>query len=83
MVQSGAWGSVSMAPTMAGNPRGSSSDAVRIQSCFAFRMSRFSASVVWGRSGTPLVMTLVGSPPVWESMIFRNVDGLLIAYVVL
>lgn len=53
---------------MASNPRGSLISAERSQSAWEERKLRASRAPAVGGSGAPPMTTLVGSPPVWESM---------------
>src|SRR6202521_2973456 len=66
--QLGSAGSQSSAPTMASNPRGSSSAKARTWSNRSANRLRRSASGPFPSAGPPSTISLVGSPSVWESM---------------
>src|SRR5262245_38142820 len=63
-------GSTSSAPTSTSDPRGSFTTAERNGSCRSGKVLSCSATLPPPRSGPPAMTTRVGSPPVWESMIW-------------
>src|SRR5206468_8367454 len=63
-------GSTSSAPTSTSDPRGSFTTAERNESCRSRKVLSRSATLPPPRSGPPAMITRVGSPPVWESMIW-------------
>src|SRR5947208_13423260 len=63
-------GSQSNPPTNPSEPRGSLTTAERKRSCCSRKTFICSATVPPPRSGPPPMTTRVGSPPVWESMIW-------------
>src|SRR5580692_6650587 len=66
--QVGSRGSESSPPTMTSEPRGSLTIAERKLSCWVRKHSKRSTREPGPRSGPPLTISRVGSPPVWESI---------------
>src|SRR5579863_10627296 len=75
----GSLGAQRRPPTMTSDPLGSFTTAERNSSCWSRNRFSLPESGPEPRSGPPSITTLVGSPPVWESMTrtFLAVFGIL------
>ena len=74
-VFAGSCGVQSRAPTITSLPRGSSTVVARQVSCCCASRARRCAMLPVPRSGKPSTTSRVGSPPVWESMIWMRFMG--------